>query len=40
MMATELLIGMENPFVLWQIIPLILIIGLIVFWVLYRRRQM
>jgi len=27
-------------FELWQLIPLVILIGLIIFWVQYRKRQM
>lgn len=32
--------GVGDVFELWQIIPLVLLIGVIVFWMWYRKQQM
>ena len=40
MMTTELLAGIGDYFVWWQAIPLLLLIGVIIFYVTYKRRQM
>lgn len=36
----NLLAALSDYFALWQLIPLVGVIGLIVFWVWYRKRQM
>ena len=40
MIDMNMLAGIGDLFEVWQLIPLVLLIGVIVFWMWYRKRQM